>query len=155
MASFEVSGIVGMLVGGVVTDRIFRWHAGRASAVYMALCTLFVFLFWKMAGDSLLLSSLLLCGIGFFIYGPQCLVGVIAANLSTKRAAASAIGLTGLFGYISTIFSGWGLGYIVDHSGWDFGFRLVVLSALIATVLFLFLWKVSPKTELTVSDFEQ
>ena len=34
------------------------------------------------------------------------LVGIIAANLATKRAAASAVGLTGLFGYASTLLSG-------------------------------------------------
>src|SRR5260221_8704180 len=43
---------------------------------------------------------------GFFDYGPQCLIGLAAANL----AAATAAGLTGLFGYLSTILSGWGLG---------------------------------------------
>lgn len=155
MASFEISGIFGMLVGGVVTEKVFRGHAGRASVVYMALCSLFIFLFWKLDTSSTFVSSLLLCGTGFFIYGPQCLVGVIAANLSTKRAAATAIGLTGLFGYLSTIFSGWGLGVIVDNSGWNYGFRLVVISAGIATVLFLFLWKVGPHTELATSQSKE
>jgi sugar phosphate permease len=32
------------------------------------------------------------------------------AALATEKAAATAIGLTGLFGYLSTVVSGWGLG---------------------------------------------
>ena len=88
-----------------------------------------------------------MAGTGFFIYGPQCLVGVIAATLGTKRAAATAIGLTGLFGYASTVLSGWGLGVIVENYGWHNGFRLVVSSAVVATVLFLTVWKVNADTE--------
>jgi len=43
---------------------------------------------------------------GFFVYGPQC-CSVTAANLATKRAAATAIGLTSIFGYAEHSASGW------------------------------------------------
>ena len=59
---------------------------------------------------------------GFFVYGPQSLIGTAAANLATKRAAASAVGLTGLFGYLSTLLSGVGIGALVNRYGWDAGF---------------------------------
>lgn len=36
----------------------------------------------------------------FFVYGPQLLIAVAAADFATKAAAASAVGLTGLFGYL-------------------------------------------------------
>jgi glycerol-3-phosphate transporter len=148
VACFEVGGVIGTLVGGVVTDRVFRSHAGRACVVYMLACTGLVYIFWSFAGNSVWINSLLLAGIGFFIYGPQCLVGVIAANLGTKRAAATAIGFTGLFGYASTVVSGWGLGKMVDLYGWHSGFRLVVGSAVVATVLFITVWRVNADTEL-------
>lgn len=148
VACFEIGGILGMLVGGVVTDRIFRSHAGRACVVYMLACTALVYLFWSYATDSIWVNAMLLFGTGFFIYGPQCLVGVIAANLGTKRAAATAIGLTGLFGYASTVLSGWGLGAIVDSFGWQSGFRMVVASAVAATLLFVTVWRVNADTEL-------
>ena len=50
------------------------------------------------------------------------LVGITAANLATKRAAATAVGFTGLFGYLSTVLSGWGLGKLVEQEGWNAGF---------------------------------
>jgi len=148
VACFEIGGIIGMLVGGIVTDRVFRSHAGRACVVYMLACTALVYLFWSHANDSVWLNAVLLFGTGFFIYGPQCLVGVIAANLGTKRAAATAIGLTGLFGYASTVLSGWGLGAIVEQFGWQSGFRIVIASAVAASLLFLTVWGVNADTEL-------
>ena len=56
------------------------------------------------AGSGVLAAyTAILCLAGFFIYGPQALVGIHAANLATKRAAATAIGLTGLFAYADAV----------------------------------------------------
>jgi OPA family glycerol-3-phosphate transporter-like MFS transporter/OPA family sugar phosphate sensor protein UhpC-like MFS transporter len=68
------------------------------------------------------------------------LVGIIAANLATKRAAASASGLTGLFGYASTLLSGWGLGWLVEAHGWNAGFAGMLVITAIGAVLFLLGW---------------
>jgi len=117
----------------------------------MFFCTFFVLMLWKLPVSSNLGYFGILCGAGFFIYGPQCLVGVIAANLSTKRAAATAIGLTGFFGYLSTILSGYGVGYIVDHYSWDAAISMFFGCAVVACALFLILWNVSAKTEIAAS----
>ena len=68
----------------------------------MILCTFTLLLFWLLPNQSPLTSATLLCMSGFFIYGPQSLIGAAAANMATKRAAAAAVGLTGFFGYLST-----------------------------------------------------
>jgi MFS transporter, OPA family, glycerol-3-phosphate transporter len=102
----------------------------------MALAGLSILAFWLNPYQSELLNAAILCCAGFFIYGPQCMVGVMAANLATKRAAASAVGLTGLFGYASTLLSGLGLGALVQHRGWDDGFKGLLIVAAIGTVLF-------------------
>ena len=68
--------------------------------------------------------------LGFFIYGPQALVAVIVVKLATKRAAATAVGLTSIFGYGSTVVSGWGLGEMVDrHKNWDLAFISLIVAA--------------------------
>ena len=54
------------------------------------------------------------------------LVGVMVTDLATKRAAATAIGLTGLFGYASSVISGWGMGLTVDQYGWDGGVKILL-----------------------------
>jgi OPA family glycerol-3-phosphate transporter-like MFS transporter/OPA family sugar phosphate sensor protein UhpC-like MFS transporter len=77
---------------------------------------------------------------GFFIYGPQALVGISVANLATKRAAATAVGLTGVFGYASTILSGWGLGAVVARYGWDRGFFAITIVTVLGTIAFALAW---------------
>lgn len=140
VAGYEGFGVLGMLSGGWMMDKVFKGRGGRAALIYMLICTIAVFLFWKLPGESPLFYGVLLCVIGFFIYGPQALVGIIAANLATKRAAATAIGLTGLFGYLSTVLSGWGLGVIVTQGGWYSGFLTLVVAGVAATLFFAFTW---------------
>jgi OPA family glycerol-3-phosphate transporter-like MFS transporter/OPA family sugar phosphate sensor protein UhpC-like MFS transporter len=141
VAAFEVSGLIGALLAGWLTDRVFGGRAVRACVFYMVLAGFSILLFWKCAGQSKLLNTTLLCAAGFFIYGPQCLIGIAAANLGTKRAAATAVGLTGLFGYASTVLSGWGLGALVQRHGWDAGFAGLIGTAAIGTLLFILAWQ--------------
>jgi len=138
--AFEFSGLIGALLGGWMTEKFFKGRGARACVIYMLLAGLSIFLFWKNPYSSEWLNTGLLCLAGFFIYGPQCLVGIIAANLATKKAAASAVGLTGLFAYASTILSGWGLGTLVEHRGWDTGFAGLLVVAGIGLVLFVAAW---------------
>jgi OPA family glycerol-3-phosphate transporter-like MFS transporter/OPA family sugar phosphate sensor protein UhpC-like MFS transporter len=140
VAAFEISGMFGMLTAGWITDRFFAGRAARACLVYMAMCAVALLAFWMLPNQSWLTSGALLCWAGFFIYGPQSLVGTAAANLATKRAAASAVGLTGLFGYASTIVTGVGVGSLVDHYGWDAGFLVYLIAGVAGMLLFACCW---------------
>ena len=141
VAAFELAGITGMLVGGFVTDRFFGGRGARTCVVCMILCGLSVFAFWRLPpGSSRALTTGVLMAAGFFIYAPQALVGISAANLATKQAAATAVGLTGIFGYASSILSGWGLGTLVEHYGWDRGFISMIGAAGIGAAIFLLAW---------------
>lgn len=72
------------------------------------------------------------------------LVGTIATNLATRRAAASSVGLVGLFGYLSTMLSGWGLGKRVQTYGWDLGFAGMIGVAGLGTGTCLIGWNAKP-----------
>ncbi len=141
VAGFEISGMFGALIGGWLTDRLFGGRGFRSCVFYMALTGVAVLLFWKVAGQSFWLNTILLCVTGFFVYGPQCLLGIAAANLATKRAAATAVGLVGLFGYLSTTLSGWGLGKLVQTYGWDAGFGGMIIVAALGTIVCAIGWK--------------
>jgi len=141
VAAFEIAGIVGMLVAGWLTDKVFGGRGSRMCLCMMALAGLFLLSFWRLKTESAALSSFLLGGAGFFIYGPQALIGIAAANLATKHAAATAVGFTGLFGYLSTILSGWGLGFLVEHQGWSVALGCLVAVAALGTALFAMAWK--------------
>ena len=144
VGAFEISGVAGMLLSGWLTDKIFGGRGARMSVFFMMLAGVSVLLFWKLPGQSRWLSTFLLCCAGFSIYGPQALVGTIAANLATKRAAATAVGFTGLFGYASTVLSGWGLGLLVQRHGWDLGLAGLVSLAAVGALLFALAWPAKP-----------
>jgi phosphoglycerate transporter family protein len=140
VATFEIAGITGMLAAGWLTDRLFGGRGARMCVICMSLAGLFLFLFWKLPMVSPAVATFLLGGAGFFIYGPQALVGIVAANLATKHAAGTAVGFTGLFGYLSTILSGWGLGLLAEHYGWNIALGTLVGVAAIGSALFLLAW---------------
>jgi sugar phosphate permease len=141
VAAFEIAGIVGMLVAGWCTDRFFGGRAVRVCVICMTGASVVLLLFWRLSSPPPWLATELLAVGGFFIYGPQALVGIAAANLATKRAAATAVGFTGIFGYLSTILSGWGLGRLVDAQGWGVAFAALLGVALVGTLLFAFAWR--------------
>ena len=140
VAGYEMFGLLGMVLGGWITDRYFAGRGARVCLVYMVLCTITLLLFWLLPNQSRLTSASLLCMAGFFIYGPQSLIGAAAANMATKRAAAAAVGLTGFFGYLSTAVSGVGIGALVKHNGWDAGFLMFLACGVVGTLLFAACW---------------
>jgi OPA family glycerol-3-phosphate transporter-like MFS transporter/OPA family sugar phosphate sensor protein UhpC-like MFS transporter len=134
--SFEVAGLAGMLLTGWMTDRFFRGRAAPLCLISMLLCGLCVFLFWKTPPHAITRSTLCLMAAGFFVYTPQALIAVIVANQATKRAAATAVGLTSIFGYASTTLSGYGLGWLVQHYSWNHAFACLIASAFAGALLF-------------------
>lgn len=135
---FEGAGILGALVAGWLIDTKFRHRRHTVNVVYMLLLVFGILGLWKLPVGNPVLEGVYLALIGFLVYGPQMLVGVLAVDMSGKFAAATASGFTGLFGYLGGIASGIGTGWIVDRYGWDGGFVFFTASALIGTILFLF-----------------
>jgi OPA family glycerol-3-phosphate transporter-like MFS transporter/OPA family sugar phosphate sensor protein UhpC-like MFS transporter len=140
VAALEIAGVVGMLAAGWITDRFFGGRGARTCVVCMICCAAAIALFWLVPAKQVLPATLALIAAGFFIYGPQALVGIAVANLATKRAAATAVGLTGIFGYASGILSGWGLGTLVERYSWNHGFVAMLIAAGVGTLLFILAW---------------
>jgi OPA family glycerol-3-phosphate transporter-like MFS transporter/OPA family sugar phosphate sensor protein UhpC-like MFS transporter len=139
VAAFEVAGLIGMLLAGWLTDRVFGGRGIRTCVFCMIGAAAGLILFWQ-AGTTPLTATVFLALSGFFIYGPQALIGITAANLATNRAAATAAGFTGLFGYLSTIVSGWGLGALVEHYGWNTAFGALLAAGALGTLMFVLAW---------------
>jgi len=140
VAAFEAAGMLGMVVSGSITDRLFGGRGARACVFYMIGCGVAMTVFWLFPARSAVVNAIVLCCAGFFIYGPQALIGIAAANLATKRAAAAAAGLTGLFGYASTTISGFGVGWLVEQAGWNAAFLLFGVCTALGGLMFLLCW---------------
>ena len=141
VALFEISGILGMLFSGWATDKFLKGRAHRTCVFCMLGSALFIFIFWQLpSGAPVWLLFASLCAAGFCIYGPQALIGIAAANQATKRAAATANGFTGLFGYASTIVSGVGLGALAQHFGFGYAYVAMIGISVIGMLVFLMMW---------------
>ena len=140
---FEVAGCIGMLCAGWMSDRFFKGKSHRVCAVEMflvALCMIALHLLPKDCSPVLVLVLLALAG--FFVYGPQAMLGVTAVKHATKKAASTAVGLIGLMSYGSVIFTGVGLGWFSDHFGWDNLFLLMTIVAVIGGLIVSALWNI-------------
>lgn len=140
---FEIAGCAGMLVAGWVSDRFFAGKAHRICAIEMGIVALiFVVLQLLPATASPVLVLVLLALAGFFLYGPQALLGVTASKHATKKAASAAVGLIGLMSYVSVIITGAGLGWFSDQYGWDHLFIIMGGFSVLGGLLCAFLWNI-------------
>ena len=141
VALFEISGIVGILAAGWATDRFLKGRAHRTCVFCMAGAAVCALILWLVpSGSPSWMLFAVLCPLGFFIYGPQALLGVAAANQATKKAAARANGITGIFAYASTLISGVGFGYVAQHYGWNAAYITIIVTALLGMFALLFMW---------------
>ena len=152
---FELVAVPGMLLAGWLMDRYFRGRGGRVCFWYMVGCTISMALFWFVDSRSFVVNAVLLAVLGFFIYGPQCLIGVVAANVATKKAAAAANGLTGIMGYASVIVTGWLIGRIANRYDWNAVFLLLIGASVVGTFLFIFAWNVVSPEQLAAEKAER
>lgn len=146
VAGFEIAGIAGALVAGWFSDTLFRGRRGPVNFICMALMAFILFYFWKLPAGNPWLEGLALSVAGFLVYGPQMLVAVAAVDAASKKAAATATGLTGTFGYLGSAVCGIGTGLLVDNYGWDGGFIFYIGCSVIAMFLFLLTWSAKAKT---------
>ena len=84
-ASYEIFGAFGIILSGFMMDKLFKGRGAKACFYYMLGCAGAAFLFWKFNSSNLVLNALLMSLIGFFIYGPQCLIGCVASTVATKK----------------------------------------------------------------------
>jgi sugar phosphate permease len=144
----EMAGMVSALMAGFIADRIFGGRAGRVCVIAMLLMTGVIWLFWHTPKNSPWIASILFIAMGFLLYVPQMLIAAMAMSLGTKRASAAAVGLTGIFGYASTIIAGWGVGYMADRHGWAGPFALMLVCAACTVVLMALTWNIGAHPEL-------
>ena len=134
--AYEYAGIPGTLLCGWLSDKVFNGRRAPATIIYMVLVLAAVIMYWQNPPGNPMIDNIALILIGFLIYGPVMLIGVHALDLVPKKAAGTAAGLTGLFGYLGgALFANIAMGYVVDAWGWDGGFY-VLIAACILSILF-------------------
>lgn len=137
-----VGGNLGMVVAGWATDRYFGSRAHRTSVFCLLGAAVSVVAFWLVPSSAPLVAKLVpFLFIGFFIYGPQALLGVATTQQATARAAGAAGGFVGIFSYLSTVISGVGFGYVAQRYGWNAAYATVFAASLLGAAVLALMWR--------------
>ena len=130
---FEYAAIPGTILCGWVSDRIFGGRRGPATILFMGLTLLGLVVYGLNRTGPLWIDMASLIVIGFFVYGPIMMIGLHALELVPKKAAGTAAGFTGFFGYaFGSAIAGTGVGWIADHWGWGGVFATMIFCCVMA-----------------------
>ena len=136
-------GMPGGIVAGYISDKFFKGRCTPINIIYLLILALSIFGFYKYAGmDNFYLTCFFLACIGFFVDGPQNLVGgVQISRITASESVSAACGLSGLFGYIGAIISGVGLAFVTEKFGWGAMYGVCIASCFIAAFLVALTWR--------------
>jgi glycerol-3-phosphate transporter len=140
VAWFEFAGLLGGIIAGWMSDKIFQGRRGPVGALYLFFLSAALFFLWAVPAGYPFVDAVFFGLAGFLVYGPQVLAGIAVADFASKRAVGVATGVIGVVGYLGSAVSGVGIGYIVDNWGWGGGFMLFIISALIGALFFGLTW---------------
>lgn len=126
---FEVGGLFGALFAGWGSDLLFRGQ--RAPMILLFALGLFVSVaaLWLSPVHHYALLAFSFFAIGFFVFGPQMLIGLAAVECSHKQAPGAVTGFIGLFAYLGAALAGWPLSQVIEHYGWSGMFVLLTIAA--------------------------
>lgn len=132
---FELGGFIGALVAGWGSDKLFNGNRGPMNLIFAAGILLSVGSLWLMPFASYVMQATCFFTIGF-VFGPQMLIGMAAAECSHKEAAGAATGFVGLFAYLGASLAGWPLAKVLD-TALERIFVVIAIAAGISALLLL------------------
>jgi OPA family glycerol-3-phosphate transporter-like MFS transporter len=133
---YEYAAIPGTIACGWMSDRVFKGRRAPATILFMALTLVAVVVYWLNIRGPLWIDYAALIAIGFLIYGPIMIIGLHALDLVPKKAAGTAAGFTGFFGYVfGSAIAGSGVGWIADNWGWN-GVFITMVACCVLTIVF-------------------
>ncbi|QMU99042.1 glycerol-3-phosphate transporter [Borrelia sp. A-FGy1] len=130
---YEFSAIPGTIICGWISDKIFKGRRTETGIIFMSAALVTIVIYWKLPENTSIITTTLLAIIGFLIYGPVMLIGLHALDLVPKKAAGTAAGFTGLFGYIGGSVAASAItGFVLQYFNWNTYFYLLIASCLLA-----------------------
>jgi OPA family glycerol-3-phosphate transporter-like MFS transporter len=133
---YEWAAIPGTIACGWLSDRWFEGRRAPMTMLFMALTLLAVGVYWLNMHGPLWIDYAALIAIGFLVYGPIMMIGLHSLDLVPKKAAGTAAGFTGFFGYVfGSAIAGTGVGWIADRWDWGGVFTTMVACCLL-TIFF-------------------
>lgn len=147
LSLFEIGGFIGSLVAGWGSDILFKGNRGPMNWLFSIGILIAVAALWSFPSHGYFMQAACFFAIGFFVFGPQMLIGVAAAECSHKDAAGAATGFVGLFAYMGAALAGYPLARILELYSWTGFFTVLTFSAgIVGLLLIPFLRKQAAST---------
>lgn len=132
---FEVGGFFGLLFAGWGSDYWFQGRRVPLTVLFSIGLMVSLFGFWTWMPEHFLLESCVVAAIGFFIFGPQMLIGLAAAEMVDKKAVSTSNGFVSGVANLGSAAAGYPLMKVTAQWGWEgFVVALTVCSAIIILI---------------------
>ena len=135
VSGLELGGLAGSLLAGKISDRLVARRARRRGHVGRRLLVVRAYL----GGVALALLGLravpaawaraqwaIVFATGFFLYGPQMLIGLCGAEIVGRDSVGASEGFLGWIAYMGAAAAGFPLSVLVKRFGWDIFFRTLL-----------------------------
>lgn len=132
---FEVGGLLGALFAGWGSDLLFSGQRAPMILLFTLGLMVSVTALWLAPVHHYALLAMCFFAIGFFVFGPQMLIGLAAVECGHKGAAGSITGFLGLFAYLGAALAGWPLSKLTEVYGWSGMFVLLSVAAVLIGLL--------------------
>ncbi|ELY5431172.1 MFS transporter, partial [Escherichia coli] len=132
---FEVGGLLGALFAGWGSDLLFSGQRAPMILLFTLGLMVSVAALWLAPVHHYALLAVCFFTVGFFVFGPQMLIGLAAVECGHKAAAGSITGFLGLFAYLGAALAGWPLSLVIERYGWPGMFSLLSVAAVLMGLL--------------------
>ncbi|OXS29485.1 MAG: regulatory protein UhpC [Desulfovibrio sp. MES5] len=131
----EIGGFIGTIVAGWGSDKLFKGNRIPMNIIFMLGIMCSVGALWLLPLSSKIALGSVFFLIGFFIFGPQMLTGMAAAEVCHKEYAGTATGFVGLFGYLGAACTGLPLAMVIETTSWNGFFIVMTAASLLSAIL--------------------
>ncbi len=134
---FDFAGIPGVVVTGLLSDKLFKGRRAGVSLLMMVLMLAACVLLYVAGGVSLYVFAVCLVLVGFTLYGPDALMsGAGAMDIGSAKGALLAAGVINGMGAIGSVVQEQVIGRMYDGAGGSLGpIFLVLLGAALASTV--------------------
>eukprot|EP00803_Ostreobium_quekettii_P006103 evm.model.scf_363.4 EVM.evm.TU.scf_363.4 scf_363:31311-36976(+) len=135
VSGMELGGLVGSLIAGRFSDwMILHAKPGQGAVgkrvqvvmMYTLGVAVALFSFWSLPGNLPWLQWINVFMVGFFLYGPQMLIGLCGAELVGPESVGASEGFLGWVAYLGAANAGIPLSILVKSFGWSYYFGALI-----------------------------
>lgn len=141
VSGMEIGGLIGSLVSGWASDRMLRGRRIPIIILWLVGVLVSVISLWYIPSSFRYITWLVIFSIGFFIYGPQMLVGLAGAEIVHPDAVSTTVGFLGWIAYLGASFAGFPLTSMVTRYGWQAYFTSLLGCGIVAILLLVPMWR--------------